>query len=323
MTQIKSNAVGTPITLTLPSDREVLMTRTFNAPRALVFDALTNPEHVARWYGLRGSSMAVCEIDLKPGGKWRYVLREGDGSEYAFSGVYQEVVAPERLVYTEGYEAMPGTDYVATITLTEQNGGTLYTSHSLYQTQEHRDGHLQSGMEYGSNETLERLEELLHIVKGATPGTLTRILNAPRAKVWQAFTDPEQLKRWWGPKDYTAPTYNLDLQVGGKYLYAMRAPDGMTVWGTGVFKEIVPMERLVYTDSFADEHGNVLLPSEVGMGDDFPREMIVTVLFEDFDGGAKTRLTLIHEGLPAGEMSQMTMGGWSESFDKLANRLKA
>jgi uncharacterized protein YndB with AHSA1/START domain len=148
---------------------------------------------------------------------------------------------------------------------------------------------------------------------------ITRIFNAPRELVWQAWTDPEYFMRWWGPKDYTSPFCEIDLRVGGKYLNCMRSPDGKDYWGTGVFHEIVPLERLVYTDSFADEKGNVVPATYYGLGPHFPLEMLVTVTFEDYEG--KTKMTLKHTGLPAGEMSEQTAAGWNESFDKLAATL--
>lgn len=149
------------VTVTLPSDREIIITRSFNAPRHLVFQAWTKPEHVRRWYGLQFLNMIVCEIDLRPNGRWRYVLQAPDGNEYAFSGEYRAIVPPERLVYTEGFEAMPGHESLITLTLEEQDGKTLYTSHSLYQSVEDRDGHIQSGMEAGMRETLDRLAQVV------------------------------------------------------------------------------------------------------------------------------------------------------------------
>lgn len=148
-------------TISLPSERETVITRVFDAPRDLVFEAMTNPEHVKRWYGLRRNILTVCEIDLRPGGAWRFVQTSPDGQETAFSGIYREVDPPNRLVSTEEYEAMPGTGYLVTVTFEEQNGTTTVTSHLLYKSQEHRDGHLQSGMEWGLNETYQRLDELL------------------------------------------------------------------------------------------------------------------------------------------------------------------
>lgn len=149
---------------------------------------------------------------------------------------------------------------------------------------------------------------------------ITRIFDAPRELVWKAWTEPEHLKRWWGPKNYTSPASKIDLHIGGRYLNCMRSPEGKEFWSTGVFREIVPMERLVFTDSFADEKGNVVPATHYGFGSDFPLELEVTVTFEEQEG--KTKMTLRHTGLPAGEMSDMTKAGWNESFDKLAESLK-
>jgi uncharacterized protein YndB with AHSA1/START domain len=116
---------------------------------------------VRHWYGPRRLTMTVCEIDLRVGGSWRYVVRDPDGNEFGFSGVYREIVPPERLVTTEGFEGMPGHDYIATLTLDEHDGKTTLTNTLLYQSVEDRTGHIQSGMEPGMRETLDRLAELL------------------------------------------------------------------------------------------------------------------------------------------------------------------
>jgi uncharacterized protein YndB with AHSA1/START domain len=126
--------------------------------------------------------------------------------------------------------------------------------------------------------------------------------------------------RWWGPKDFTSPVCKIDLRVGGKYLYCMRSPEGQEFWSTGVYREIVPPERLVVTDSFADKDGNVVPASDYGLGDDFPLELQVTVTFEEHQG--KTKMTLHHSGIPAGEIREMTEAGWNQSFDKLGESLK-
>lgn len=149
---------------------------------------------------------------------------------------------------------------------------------------------------------------------------ITRVFDAPRELVWRSWTEPELLKKWWGPKDYTAPTVKIDLRVGGKNLLCMRSPEGKDYWSTGVYREIVPHERLVTTDSFADADGNVVAASEYGMTGDWPDELLVTITLEEIDG--KTKMTLRQEGLPDGEMKEMTGSGWNESFDKLAESLK-
>lgn len=150
---------------------------------------------------------------------------------------------------------------------------------------------------------------------------ITREFDAPREKVWQAWTDPEHIKRWWGPKDFTAPSAKVDLRVGGKNLLCMRSPDGKDYWSTGVYREIVPNEKIVTTDSFADAEGNVVPASEYGMQGDWPGELLVTITLEEISGG-RTKMTVRHEGLPEGEMKEMTNSGWNESFDKLAASLK-
>jgi uncharacterized protein YndB with AHSA1/START domain len=149
---------------------------------------------------------------------------------------------------------------------------------------------------------------------------ITRLFDAPRELVWKAWTNPENVMRWWGPRNFTSPTCKVDLRVGGKYLFSMRSPEGQNYWTTGIYQEIVPMERLVYTDSFADEQGNVVPATHYGMSSDFPQEAQVTVRFEDHDG--KTRMTLTQVGVPTDENYEYTKAGWNESFDKLADSLQ-
>lgn len=149
------------LTLTLPSDRECVMTRVFDAPRELVFKAHTDPNLIPQWWGLRGSTTIVDKMEVKPGGVWRFVQRDADGNEYGFNGVYREIVPPERLVYTFEFEGMPGHILVETLTFEDLDGKTRVTDHALFDSLEDRDGMLNSGMEAGAVETWDRLAELL------------------------------------------------------------------------------------------------------------------------------------------------------------------
>ncbi len=150
---------------------------------------------------------------------------------------------------------------------------------------------------------------------------ITRIFDAPRKLVWRAWTDPEHFKRWWGPKNFTCPACKIDFRVGGTYLHSMRSPEGQEFWTTGVYREIVPMERIVYTDSFADENGNVVPASHYGFTEEnWPMDLHVTVTFEDL--GGKTKMTLTHTGFPDGQHEKLASAGWNESFDKLAASVK-
>ena len=150
--------------LTTRGDREIVITRAFDAPRKLVFDALTKPELVKQWLlGPDGWSMPVCEIDLKVGGKYRYVWRrDKDGTEMGMGGVYRDIVAPERIVATEKFDQSwyPG-EAVGTSVLTEQGGKTTLTQTILYESREARDGVLKSGMEKGVVASYDRLANLL------------------------------------------------------------------------------------------------------------------------------------------------------------------
>lgn len=149
--------------LTTPTEREIVMTRDFDAPRRLVFDAWTRPDLLKRWLGVFGGwSLVVCEIDLKVGGAYRYVWRGPDGAEMGMRGVYREIVPPERLVATEKFDEpwYPG-EALDTMVLVEQGGKTTLTTTVLYESREARDTALKSGMEQGVAASCNRLAEVL------------------------------------------------------------------------------------------------------------------------------------------------------------------
>lgn len=149
------------VEVTLPSDLEIRMTRSFRAPRALVFEAHTKPEHLRQWWGSGTSTLTVCDVDARVGGRYRFVCQEPDGSEHGFRGEYRAIEPPSRLTYTFEYEGMPGHICVETLTFEETDGVTTLTSNSAYDSREDRDGMLASGMESGATESMDRLEVLL------------------------------------------------------------------------------------------------------------------------------------------------------------------
>jgi uncharacterized protein YndB with AHSA1/START domain len=151
--------------VTTPSDREIVMTRVFDAPRELVFEAHSSCEHMSNWWGPRGYEFGSCEMDFRPGGAWRIVHRGPDGEEYGFRGEYREIVPPERIVWTFEFEGMPGHVSVETLTLEEHDGKTTLTGTSVFDTVEDRDGMLESGMESGAAETMDRLDEYLETLR--------------------------------------------------------------------------------------------------------------------------------------------------------------
>ena len=159
--------------------------------------------------------------------------------------------------------------------------------------------------------------------------TIERIFDAPREMVWKAWTDPEMVEKWWGPEGFTAPSIKVDLKVGGKYTYAMKGPEGSqwdrVMYSSGIFKEIVPNEKIVTTDYFSDESGNKIKPSDEGQDENFPTEMTVTITFEDA-GDGKTKLRIFYpktenEAQFEAMLKSGMKEGWNSSLNKLEKAL--
>lgn len=162
MIQHSSSQPQDGTTLSLPSAREILITRSFRAPARLVLAALTQPEHVRRWWTPQScGEMAVCEIDFRVGGKWRYVMRLKDGQESGFSGTFLEISAPHRIVQTEIFDPFPEAPSTVTVELHERDGVTVLTSRALYPSEEVRDQVIASGMEHGMRESYQQLSAVV------------------------------------------------------------------------------------------------------------------------------------------------------------------
>ena len=144
-----------------PGKQEIVITRVFDAPRELVFKTYTDPDLMPHWLGPSRLTMIIDKMEVRPGGEWRYIHREEDGTQYGFRGVYHDVAAPERIVGTFEFEGMPGHVSLETATFDDQDGKTRLTIKSVFQSVEDRDGMIQSGMEAGLSEGMNRLDELL------------------------------------------------------------------------------------------------------------------------------------------------------------------
>ena len=149
---------GTAV-VTLPADTQILITREFNAPRHLVFKAWTTPELIRRWWNADRGTVTIADVDLRVGGAWRYVMTANGGFEVAFHGEYRELIPDERIVSTEIYEGAPEAEAVTTLTLTESGGRTTLTLLVQHTSQEHRDLHINSGMEDGMQDAMDLLEQ--------------------------------------------------------------------------------------------------------------------------------------------------------------------
>ena len=158
---------STELQITTPSDTEIVLSREFDAPRDLVFEAHSSCEHMSRWWGPRRYEVVSCDIDFRPGGKWRIVHRGDDGQEFAFRGEYREINRPDSITWTFEFEGFPGAISVETIRLEEHDGRTTLTATAVYQSSEHRDAMLESGMAEGATETMQRLAEYLEELRAS------------------------------------------------------------------------------------------------------------------------------------------------------------
>ena len=252
---------------TKPAEREIVITRVFDAPRALVFKAWTDPKHLKLWWGPNGFTNPVCEADARVGGAWRIVMRAPDGTEYPCGGVYSEIVESERLVFTNiatDKEGNPVLDGLTTVTFVEQGNKTKLTLQTRAVAVVPYAAAYLAGMEMGWTQSLQRLAA--HVAKAPKRGNswtnattapaesladreivITRVFDAPRELIWNAWIDPKQIVRWWGPRGFTTTIHEMDVRPGGVWKHTMHGPDGTDYPSQSVFIEVVKPERIVYS----------------------------------------------------------------------------
>ena len=221
-----SNRHGSAV-VTLPSDTEILITRQFDATAALVWEALTRVEHIKRWWGPEWCPITSAEIDLRVGGGWRYVCRMDDGTELGWHGEYREIDPGRSITSTEVFEGFPDAESVNTMTLTESDGVTTLTTRVRHQSQENRDGHVDSGMEGGMQDSFNRLDALLVDFDSErerfrrVAGRFTDVLEAVPAGAW---SNPAPCEGWtardvvrhlveWVPSFFSRAGIELPISV--------------------------------------------------------------------------------------------------------------
>lgn len=303
---------GTGSPATVPADRTLTTTRVFDAPRELVFKAWTDPEQLARWFPPDGFS-ADCELDVRPGGTIRVDMKGEDpalgpdffGKVFPGSGVYQEVVANERLSFT--FDA-PGEQGILKLLMTvlfeAQGRKTKLTIHQTAETVAAYEDLIKIGASEGLRQSLDKLTALLDGHPNTTAEvkertlTLSRVFDAPRDLVWTAYTDPAHIVKWMFARDWESPFAETDVRKGGKFRIGMRPADhseeGFVVDGT--YREVVKPERLV---------------QELSDG------RLMTVRFEDV-GGTKTKLTL---SVVMAESEEMERQGYTQILENFARHL--
>lgn len=296
------------------ADREIVLTRVFDAPRELVWKAWIEPGQLMRWWAPEGCTTPSCEVDLRTGGRFHYCMRMPDGKDIWGIGVYREIVELERIVYADSFADENGnpvspthygmsSDYPAetlvTVTFVEQGEKTRITlQHSFPEAVKER-----KECEQGWIQMLDRLAENLP-KKPAFELKFERVINAPRARVFEAWTKPEHLTQWFAPEPFKLIIHAMDFRPGGRFSMAMRGPDGNDFPFTGTYREIVAPEKLVWTGEFSSG----------------PVDQMTTVItFEAL--GEKTKLharQTFHVMTPI--IEQATKGaneGWNMTLDQL------
>src|SRR5579863_6094272 len=285
------------------ADRAIVASRVFDAPRERVFEMWTDAEHIGNWYGPKGFRLTTHQMDVRPGGVWKFVMHGPDGKDYDNKIVYVEVSKPERLVYDHVVYPL----FQSTTTFLPLGTKTLVSVRMVFESAELRNKVAKEhGAVEGLNQTLERLGEAL-----STKFSISRVFDAPRDLVWKAVTEPERLAHWWGPKGFTMVKCTVDLRPGGLFHYCMKSPDGHEMWGKWVYREIAPPDRLIAVTSFSDAEGGI---SRHPMSATWPREVINTMTLTERDG--KTTMTIAGGPINATEEERKTFDSSHDSMER-------
>jgi uncharacterized protein YndB with AHSA1/START domain len=288
----------------LSPGKELTITKVLNAPIELVWKVWTDPDHIKNWWGPNGFTNTMFEMDLRPGGSWEFIMHGPDGTDYKNKSIFREIVKHKRIVY----EHVTGPKFQTTVNFTPQGKKTLLEWRMVFDTEEERDKTVKTfKADIGLKQNIFKLEGYLRSVSPEKEMTMTRVIDVARDVVFRAWTDPAQVEKWWGPKDFTNPVCMVDARPGGEILIHMQAPDRTVYPMDGEFHEIVEPVKLVFTCAALDKQGNRLF------------EILNTVLFSDEDGKTKISLhaaisNITEEGRPY--LDGMN-DGWNQSFDRL------
>lgn len=305
------------------ADCEIVISRLINAPLARVWRAWADPKEIVQWWGPYGFQTDTDRREFKAGGMWKHTMIGPDGARYPNAARYEEIVEGERIVYTNGGGREgdnKGVHFRAVVTFVAKGDKTELTMRSVFDTPAERDFVVREfGAIEGGKQTLTRLASFL---EGAF--VISRLVDAPREKVWQCWTEPRRLADWFGPKGFETVAANLDFRPGGTYHYCMRG-NGVEIWGKWTFKEIEAPARLLFIDAFSDKDGGL---GRHPMAPTWPAQMTTTVLLSDF--GPKTLITILWAPYEANEAERQTFAegmasmqqGWSGTFERLDTYLK-
>jgi uncharacterized protein YndB with AHSA1/START domain len=304
---------------------EITASRLIEAPRDLVFDAFSSPNALANWWGPTGFSLTTHEMSFAPDSVWRFVMHGPDGRDYKNKIVFREIERPERISYVHpGDEGTEPVRNEVTVSFLEDDGKTRLTWRMRFQTIAERD---RVDREYdaaqGLGQSLTRLDAYV-AESGSRAFVVSRSFDASRELLWKALTEPERMAQWWGPKGFPVAAAKMDFRVGGSYLYGTKTPDGGTMWGRFIYREIETPSRIVLVSSFSDENGGV---TRHPMSPTWPLETLSIFSLETDE--ARARLTIRWLPINAADEERATFAGavdsmnqgWGGTLDQLAEYL--
>lgn len=275
------------------AELELVVSRLVNAPRALVFEAMTNPKHVGHWWGPFGFKNTIHEMQVAPGGRWRLTMHGPDGTDFPTLIEYREVVKNERLVFHLGTGQAGDARVDVVVTLADEGGKTRLTLKQTHPTVEAANAAKKYAIE-GGHQTFTRLDAYVDtmrerldpaMLEGTDASTESdfvhaRAFAAPRKLVYAAMTEAEHLARWFGPAGMALRVVEADIRVGGMFRYGMKAGSN-EVFGRLVYRELRPVDRFAYVVSFTDEQG---IPTRHPMSKTWPLEVLAVNCLAEYAG---------------------------------------
>ena len=306
------------------ADREIVVTRVFDAPRERVWEAWTDPKQVARWWGPNGFTTKIEKMDFRVGGQWKHMMHGPDGTDYPNESTFTEIVKNERICYSHaGGSEAPCKDFVWTFE-DAGAGKTKLTLRIILENSAERDKLVKEfGVDKGAHQTLGRFNDYL-AVRAPEAFTITRVFDAPRDLVFKVWTERDHLLKWFGPKGMPMKIGTLDLRPGGTFHYCLALPDGKEMWGKWTFRDIASPESIVLISSFSDAAGGITTHP---FAKDWPRETLSATTLEEENG--KTRLTLRWVPYNATDAERKVFSdghasmeqGWGGTMEALTNYL--
>lgn len=307
---------------------ELRLIRVYDAPVKLVWEVWSNDKHIVKWWGPRGFTLTTKSKDMRPGGKWIYTMHGPDGTDYPNITTYHEVIPYKKLVYDHGGNEERQKLFTVTVTFEEHKGKTVMDFTMAFDTTEAAREAKKFIKQAGGNATWDRLAEYLeHEKSGKDSFVINRSFEAPIAKVFEMWTNPKHFSQWLPSVGFTMEYFESEIKQGGTTFYKMTNGSTVDHYGKMNYKEISPVYRIVYTQCFTDEKGNLSKPP---FEKNWPDTILTTVTLAE-EGTSETRVTVEWEIYgEATDMERKTFRdarpgmtiGWTGSFDKLDGLLK-